>query len=166
MEGHASAIIPSRAELQPPWQLVGWSFSSSDCLVWVNLNLGPFWGFRREQNVLLFSHLVFSSTSFSLLSFNRSTTWGMALTPAAMIHTSQLPSSLLSSIPLHGSYSSLHAYHRPYRGLTSPSGLTGFFPDYNLSRTVIVIYRQHIRRVTNVLMSYSVYDFHLDKGFS
>lgn len=90
----------------------------------------------------------------------------MALTPAVKIHTSQLPSSLLSFIPLHGSYSSLHAYHRPHRGLTSPSGLTGFFPDYNLSRTVIVIYRQHIRRDTNVLMSYSVYDFRLDKGFS
>lgn len=77
---------------------------------------------------------------------------------------SQLPSSLLSSFPLHGNSSSLHAWHSPLRALSF--GLTGFFLDYRISKTVTTICRQYIRRNTNVLTSYLVYNFHLDKGFS
>lgn len=66
----------------------------------------------RKQN-LFFSHLVFSSTSFHFLSFNKKPTWGMAPSLPEMINTSQIPSSFLSSFPLHRCSSSLHAYHSP-----------------------------------------------------
>lgn len=82
VEGHGAAVLPSRADLQPAWWLLEWSSPSSDCLVWLNLTLCPFWGFSRETN-LFFSHLAFPCTSFPL-----------TLTPAVMvINTSQLPSS-------------------------------------------------------------------------